>query len=145
MNNGVMNTITRQYTFMENGTYTFFTKTFDPLMENLLLTKENGTYLLAKGNNLTVMPQKSVIEAWSKKNNSDSWGNFVTTQNRPLEKITYQFTRHYFSGIQQWNLVLQGDKETKRDGPFSSNNTFVNAWYYHVPSTSYPAIVLPGK
>lgn len=28
---------------------------------------------------------------------------------------TYQFTKHYFSGIQVWNLVLQADRDTQRD------------------------------
>ncbi len=145
MKNGVMNVITRQYTFMENGTYTFLTKTYDPLVENLLLTKENGTYMVVNGTSVAVVPQKSVIEAWTKKNNTDNWGTFINTQNKPLEKTTYQFTRHYFSGIQQWNLVLQSDKATQRDGPFSSNDTFANAWYYNMPSASYSVIVLPGK
>lgn len=144
VNNGIMNYIIRQYTLNENGTYTFITKTFDPLMDKLLLGKENGTYQIS-GNNLTLTPQKSVLEAWSKKDGTDKWGNFLSTQNITLEKVTYQFTKHYFSGIQEWNLVLQAGSVTKRDGPFSGNTTFSNAYYYSPLSNTHPVIELPGN
>jgi hypothetical protein len=52
------------------------------------------------------------------------------SENRELEIVTYGFTFHYFEGIKEWNLVLQSDRPTKRDGSFSSNNTFPNAWYF---------------
>ena len=142
VNNGVMNYIKRQYTLNENGTYTFITKTFDPLVNNILLGKESGTFQIS-GNNLTINPQKSVLEAWSKKDGTDKWGTFISTQNIALEKVTYQFTMHYLSGIQEWNLVLQAAAPTKREGPFSSNSTFSNAYYYSPISTSHPVIDLP--
>jgi hypothetical protein len=44
VNNGVMNYITRQYTFNPNGIYSFVSKAFDPLMDKILLGKESGTY-----------------------------------------------------------------------------------------------------
>ena len=72
-----------------------------------------------------------------------NWGGGITTQNRTLEKTVYQFTKHYFSGIQQWNIVLQAGKATERDGPFSKNNTFSNAWYYAEISANNLAIALP--
>lgn len=142
MKNGVMNYISRQYTFNANGTYSFITKTYDPLMDKMLLGKENGTYQIS-GNNLTINPSKSVLEGWTKKNGADDWGQFVNSQNIALEKATYQFTKYYFSGIQVWNLVLQANKETKRDGYFSSNATFSNAWYYAPISNNNPVIKLP--
>ncbi len=135
--------INSQYTFNENGTYTFYTKTFKMVFDKILLTKENGTYKI-NGNQITVIPEKSVIEGWSKKDGIDAWGKLLTTQNRKLEKVTYQFTKHYFSGIQQWNLVLQAAVATERDGPYSDNTTFKNAWYYAPISTNNPAIELPG-
>jgi hypothetical protein len=113
-------------------------------MTELLLVKENGSYQIS-GNNLTINPQTSVIESWSKKDGTDKWGNLLKTQNRPLEKVTYRFTKHFFTGIQEWNLVLQGDKETMRDGAFSSNLSFPNAWYFRPISATNPVIVLPGK
>ena len=132
VNNGVMNYISRQYTFNANGTYSFVSKTFDPLMDKILLGKENGTYQIS-GNNLTINPQKSVLEAWSKKDGRDEWGKLLNTQNITLEKLTYQFTKHYFEGNREWSLVLQADKATKRDGPFSGGTAFSNAWIYGTP------------
>lgn len=143
VNNGVMSTISRQYTFFDNGSYSFISKTFDPLMDKLLLGKENGTYQIS-GNTIVVNPQKSVLETWSKKEGTDKWGNFLTAQNITLEQTTYQFTKYYFEGIQKWNLVLQADNETKRDGPFSGNATYANAWYYGTISDNNAIIELPG-
>jgi hypothetical protein len=112
-------------------------------LDKILLVKENGTYQV-NDSNVTIIPQKSVIEAWSKKDGVDKWGKLLTTQDRKLEKVTYRFTKYYFSGIQLWNLVLQGGKATERDGPFSSNTVFTNAWYYAPISANNTAIELPG-
>lgn len=144
VNNGVMSTISRQYTFNENGTYTFIIKTFDPLMDKLLLTRENGTYQIS-GNNLTVNPQKSVIEAWSKKNGTDHWGSLLTTQNNPLEKTAYQFFNHYNAVFSERQLILKLDNPTQRDGPFNGGAAFNNAWIYHITSPARPIIKLPGE
>jgi hypothetical protein len=132
-----------QYTFNSNGTYSFVSKTFRMTFDKILLVKESGTFQIS-GNNITINPQKSVIQAWSKRDGVDKWGRLLTTQNRTLERVTYQFTKHYFSGIQLWNMVLQADKATERDGPFSSNTTFPNAWYYAPISANNPVIELPG-
>jgi starvation-inducible outer membrane lipoprotein len=132
-----------QYVFNSDGTYLFFSKTFKQVVDKILLVKENGTYQIS-GNTITVHPLKSVIEAWTKKDGTDKWGKLVSTQNRTIEKTTYRYTNHYFSGIQLWNLVLQADKTTQRDGPFSSNTTFSNAWYYAPVSLNNTAIDLPG-
>jgi len=51
----------------------------------------------------------------------------TVSQSHPLGKVTYQFTMHYFSGIQTWSLVLQSDKAMQRDGPFSGGAAFDNA------------------
>jgi hypothetical protein len=132
VNNGVMNYIVRQYTFNPNGTYSFVSKTFDPLMDKILLGRENGTYQI-NANNLTINPEKSVLEAWSKKDGKDEWGNLLDSQNNTLEKVSYQFTKHYFSGIREWSLVLQAGMQTHRDGPFSGSSAFSNAWIYGPP------------
>jgi uncharacterized protein DUF5004 len=132
-----------QYTFNSDGTYSFVSKTFRMTFDKILLVKESGTFQIS-GNNLTINPQKSLIQAWSKRDGVDKWGRLLTKQNRPLEKVTYQFTKHYFSGIQLWNLVLQANKATERDGPFSSNTTFPNAWYYAPISSNNPVIELPN-
>ncbi|HTE30901.1 MAG TPA: hypothetical protein VK666_11045, partial [Chryseolinea sp.] len=144
MKNGVMNYIRRQYTFNADGSYSFVSKAFDPLMDKIFLGKETGTYQVS-GNMISINPKKSVLDAWSKKDGTDDWGKQVNTQDIPLEKATYQFTRHYFSGIQTWNLVLQADRATKRDGPYSSSDVFKNAWYYGPLSANNPQIKLPGS
>jgi hypothetical protein len=132
-----------QYTFQAGGTYSFVSKTFRSASSEILLVRESGTYQI-RGNTLTVTPQKSVIEAWSKKDGTDRFGSRISTRERPLETTTYQFTRHYFSGLQEWNLVLQANAPTQRDGPFSGNTTFANAWYYAPISSTNPAIDAPG-
>jgi len=142
VNNGVMSTISRQYTFNENGSYTFYCKTFDPLMSNMILTRESGTYQVS-GNTITVIPQKSVIESWTKKDGTDRFGKLVSSQNHQLEKMTYQFAKKYFSGIKQWNLLFHADKQTERDGPASSNDTFGTAWYYQPITANNQVIELP--
>ena len=143
MNNGIMNYIMRQYSFNADGTYTFTSKAFDPLMDKILLGKESGTYKIT-GSSLVVSPEKSVLEAWSKKDGADKWGKLLSTQNIAPEKTTYQFTKYYFSGIQQWSLVLQANTATIRDGPFSKNDVFKNAWYYGALSTNNNVIELPA-
>ena len=83
------------------------------LERQILLVRQSGTYQVS-GNNLTISPRTSVIEAWSKNRGIDEWGTRLNSQPYLLEKATYQFTRHYFSGIQTWSLVLQSDKQTAK-------------------------------
>lgn len=118
-----------RYEFKKDGTYIFTERSFRMTYSYIILVKENGTYTI-NGTKLTIIPKNSVIQRYNKKNNVDELGSLVTTQNRPLEKVTYNYQFHYFSGIQEWNLVLQADKPTLRDGNFSSNDTFQNAWYF---------------
>lgn len=118
-----------RYDFKKDGTYLFTERSFRMTHPYIIIVKENGTYKI-NGTQLTIIPKKSIIQRYTKKNNVDELGSIVTTQNRPLEKVTYHYQFHYFSGIQEWNLVLQADKPTLRDGNFSSNDTFQNAWYF---------------
>ena len=50
--------------------------------------------------------------SWRKKEGTDKWGNLLSSKNKTLEKITYQFSKQYFSGMQEWNLVLEANQET---------------------------------
>ena len=131
-----------QYTFKPDGSYTFISKTFRMSSDKILLVIENGTYQINAGT-LAIKPQKSIIQAWSKLNGSDKWGRLLSTQPRKLEPVTYKFTKHYFSGIDEWNLVLQADQPTERDGPFSTFRVFPNAWYYKPISSTNPIVELP--
>jgi len=132
-----------QYTFNANGTYTFASKTFRMSYDKIILVRENGTYQIS-GDNLSIKPQKSVIQAWSKLNGGDGWGRMLSSQARRLEPMTYKFTKHYFSGIDEWNLVLQAEGQTERDGPHSTFALFPNAWYYKPITNNNPVIVLPN-
>lgn len=129
VNHGIAGYSTRQYTFNPNGTYLFVIKTFSYVSDKLLFSNETGTYQIS-GNNVTINPQKSVIQAWSKKDGTDKWGRLLSTQNKSLEKVTYQFSKHYFSGIQETNLVLKTDKATLRDGSFTANSDFPSSYLY---------------
>ena len=131
-----------QYTLNADGTYTFVSKTFRMSYDKIILIKESGTSKIS-GNMIAIAPKKSVVEAWSKLNGGDGWGRLLSSSNRKLETVTYRFTKHYFSGIQLWNLVLQADSATDRDGPFSNNKLFENAWYYSPISANNPLIELP--
>jgi hypothetical protein len=131
-----------QYTFNADGTYKFVSKTFRMAYDKIILVIENGTYQIS-GDNLSIKPQKSVIQSWSKLNGGDGWGRLLSTQPRRLEPVTYKFTKHYFSGINEMNLVLQADQPTERDGPFSTFKLFPNAWYYKPISGNNPVVALP--
>jgi len=110
--------------------------------DKILLVKESGSFQ----STATVSP--SIPNEVSFKPGANEMvlisGADSCPPSRQLEKVTYKFTKHYFSGIQEWNLVLQADKATEREGPFSSNATFPNAWYYFPTSSSNPLIELPG-
>lgn len=118
-----------RYEFDANGTYTYTERTFRMTHPVIFIVRESGRYATS-GNTLTITPAKSTITAYNKAGGSDALGSVASTQNRKLEAISYRFTFHYFSGIQEWNLVLQADAPTQRDGQFSGNTTFNNAWYF---------------
>jgi hypothetical protein len=146
VSNGLGGYIKKQYTFSPNGTYEFLVKTFQYTMRNLLFTKETGTYQL-NGNSLTLIPQKGYIQEWTKaavvdntgrRSETDNWGKLVSTGATKLEKVTYQISKRYFSGIQEWQLVMQASKQTERDGPFTTNADFPNSWLYG--TQKYPIV-----
>jgi len=118
-----------RYEFKPDGTYIYTERSFRYSYQNIIVVKENGSYSVA-GDILTVKPAKSTIAAYKKAGGADALGAVVSTQSRSLETVAYKFTFHYFSGIQEWNLVLQADKPTQRDGQFSTLTVFNNAWYF---------------
>ena len=120
---------TSRYEFKADGTYLHTERSFRMMMENIIVVKETGKYSVS-GDTLTLTPSKSVISSYKKAGGVDALGPLVRSQNRDLETVAYKFTFHYFEGIQEWNLVLQADKITQRDGQFSNNTTFPNAWYF---------------
>jgi hypothetical protein len=121
----------QQYIFNADGSYNFSAKTYDEKFSETLLIKENGGFEI-NGNTITITPKNSVIEAWSKKNGGDNWNQLKSTQKRPLEIVTYQFS------IADNNLLLQTAKQTQRDGNFNNGNT-----YTYGPPGTYTPIKLP--
>jgi hypothetical protein len=117
-----------RYEFNADGTYAYTERSFSYSYQNIIVVRENGRYSLS-GNTLTITPAKSTVTAY-RKAGGDALGGVASTQNRALEKTAYKFTFHYFSGIQEWNLVLQADSPTQRDGKFSTLKVFENAWYF---------------
>jgi hypothetical protein len=137
MNNGLHGYFQCQYTFKKDGTYTFISRVFNYLPD-IFFAKENGTYKVT-GNTVVLTPQNSIIQKWTKgyiteaggrKAYVDKLGKLISSQKRPLQKTTYQFTKEYMSGIQEWNLMLVAEKETLRDGPFNGGSYYKNTWFY---------------
>lgn len=135
---------THQYIFQPGGTYTFYTKQFLTVGNEIVLVRENGKYIEG-GNQLQIIPLKSVIETWSKKDGTDQFGAMKGSVPREPEPVTYTFTKYYFQGLQEWSLVLQTARPTKREGPFSANDLFSNAYYYRPISATNLPLELPGQ
>lgn len=133
-----------RYEFKPDGTYIYTERSFRMMMQNIIVVKETGKYSVS-GGTLTVSPAKSTIASYKKAGGVDALGPLVRSQNRDLEIIAYKFTFHYFEGIQEWNLVLQADKPTQRDGPFSGNITFQNAWYFDQKYTDNDLTSIKGN
>ena len=136
--NGISGYIKRQYDFAPDGTYVFMIKTFSYTSSELLFTKETGTYKLI-GNSLTITPQNGYIQGWTKgtvvggdgrASTTDKWGKLVKTQPTKLETVTYQISKEYFSGIDEWQLVMRSSTPTQREGPFVNSSAFPNSYFY---------------
>ncbi len=140
--------VTMQYVFNNDGTYSYVSKTFSQSMSYIIFSKENGRYVIS-GNRLTVTPSNGVTQSWTRKTDAtgtgDKWGELIKEEKRSLENTVYTFTLHYFEGIKEQNLVLQNSKETLRDGKYSTNTLYQNAWYYKPISNSNPKIELPSR
>ena len=118
-----------RYEFLAGGEYIYTERAFSYAYGNIIIVRENGRYTVS-GNTLTISPTKSTVSAYKKAGGGDTLGALVSAKDRPLETVAYKFTFHYFSGIQEWNLVLQADNPTMRDGNFSTLTAFNNAWYF---------------
>jgi hypothetical protein len=133
-----------QYTFNANGTYTYIIKTYVEDDPETLLTREGGIFSVS-GNTVTLDPKTNVIEAWSKSNGGDNYKALVTSQNKPLEKITYQFTIHFFPELKETDLVLMYGNETVRDGKYNASDAFPTGWRFSPAGPDYKPIKLPGE
>jgi hypothetical protein len=119
-------------------------KTYVEDDKETLLTRENGIFTIA-GNTITLDPKRNVIEAWSKSNGGDNYKELITSQNKPLEKITYQFTVQFIPELKETGLVLLYSHETARDGKFTGTEVFPNGWRFSPAGPEYKPIKLPGE
>jgi len=133
-----------QYTFNTNGTYTYVIKTYTEDDPETLLTRESGSYTISE-NTVTLDPKTNVIEAWSKSNGGDNYKALITSQNKPLEKITYQFKMHFFPELKETDLVLIYGNETVRDGKYNATEAFPTGWRFSPAGPEYKPIPLPGE
>ncbi len=111
----------REYLFKEDGTYTFRLKNWSTLLKEILFASESGTYTVY-GNQITINPNKGRGEWWSKKNNNTKlWGNKLNASDYKLEKANYTFEIKYYSGTDNYGLILNPKKNTERDGTYNQN------------------------
>jgi hypothetical protein len=122
--------VTSRYEFNSDGTYRYTQRTFFMDHPEILIVKEQGTFVLS-GPNITVTPQRSVMEAYSKKNNSDELGTLTKTDRRTPEPVAYATTFNYSSGMKEWNLVLHANQPTLRDGRFDGGSLASNGWIFN--------------
>ena len=125
---GTGSTMRRQYSFSNDGTYTYRSEIYNGVNE-WIIVRESGAYSVS-GDQLTVEPKASTITS------RDPKGTVKSTKKQALEKTTYRFRMHYFSGIQEWNLVLTPPQPTERDGGFSTVWEFKDS--YLLKSTYAP-------
>lgn len=112
-----------RYVFKSDGTYTFKSE-ISPQSNVWWTTEETGTFSVS-GDTLTVSPKSSKATL----RNLD--GAVQKTQNNALAAVTYRWKKHYFEGIQEWNLVLEPTTApTGRDGTIGGNSLFPNAHLY---------------
>jgi hypothetical protein len=114
-----------QYTFNSDGTYVFKAEKWLGYIKSneFWITDEAGNYTVS-GAMLTIIPKKSVTTLKNRE------GVSLSTQANPLERTTYKWTLYYFAGIKETNLILQTDNETRRDGPFGSNDLFPRSYFF---------------
>ncbi|MBS1563969.1 MAG: lipocalin family protein, partial [Bacteroidetes bacterium] len=136
------------YTFRPDGTYLFLEKDFSVYSKEIFFAWETGTWAI-NGNRLTITPARGKNESWSKSasGNTKEWGSLQKTTERKLEKITYSFELHYYSGMNQTYLDLKYNKPTERDGRQSNDNNKENLWSYKPPYTPGQSSIdlPPGK
>ncbi|NBA84403.1 hypothetical protein GVN16_01445 [Emticicia sp. CRIBPO] len=118
----------REYLFKDDGTYVFRLKNWSVYLKEILFAYESGTYVV-QGNQLTIIPKQGRGEWWSKKdNNTKLWGNRLKASDYKLEKTGYTFEIKYYSGSNDYALILNPKKNTERDGTYSNQNGFSYIW-----------------
>ncbi len=107
----------KEYTFNANGTYEYRLKNWSVYVKDIQFAYETGTWVV-NGTKLTLTPSAGRSEWWSKapSNRTTEWGKLVKPGEYKLEKQEYTFNIEYFSGSQDYTIVLKTTKPTQRDG-----------------------------
>ena len=111
-----------RYIFNADGSYSFKSER-SAQSQKWWTTEETGSFSV-NGDSLTIAPRTS--KATLRNLN----GVVQETRTNKLERVTYKWTTHFFSGIGETNLVLQPPSPTDRDGILGSNSLFPNAYLY---------------
>ena len=128
-----------QYIFEANGTYAYSRRHFPGTGYRLWVWRETGRWAVDR-DLLTLAPERSVLDELEKKGGVDANGPLVSRKAQPLERATYRVRTHYFSGLQEWNLVLEASAPTQRDGSFTTNPNFPGAWLFSPASANNTVI-----
>lgn len=106
----------KEYAFYVDGSYLFRKKQWLTSMKEILFVYETGTYSITSSQ-LTINPQKGMGEWWSKAGQqANAWGKRLKVAEYKMEKVTYTFEMKYFSGSQDYSLILKSGKPTQREG-----------------------------
>ena len=111
-----------RYIFNADGTYSFKSERSSQAQKWWTI-EETGAFSI-NGDSLTITPRAS--KATLRNLN----GVVQETRVNQLERVTYQWTTHFFEGIGETNLVLQPPSATNRDGILGGNSLFPNAYLY---------------
>ena len=131
MNSGYEKSI---YEFKSDGSYSFTQRIWGMTAKYIYIVKEIGAFKI-EDNQFTVTPQKSIIESWE--HDGDSLIKLATSQKRIIEETIYKFAIKYDESMKDWDLILQANKETLRDGKFSGVQPYPNGWIYSKRFTDY--------
>lgn len=131
--------ITHQYIFQSDGTYAYSRRHFPGTGYRLWVWRETGRWAVDR-DQLTIVPERSALDEFEKKGGVDSNGPRVSRTAQALERTTYRIRTHYFEGLKEWNLVLETNAPTRRDGSFTTNPSFPNSWLFSPAGPSRAAI-----
>jgi len=102
-----------EYAFYADGTYLFRRKNWQTTMKEILFVYETGTYSV-NGNQLTISPKQGKGGWWSKQGQrADLWGSFLKASDYKMEKKIYSFEIKYFSGSNNYSLIIKPNNSNK--------------------------------
>lgn len=119
----------REYLFKTDGTYIYRVKNWSVYQKDILFIYETGTWK-TNGHQLTLTPKTGRGDWWGKAadGSTKGWGSRKKAADYKLEATTYNFSMHYYSGMNETDLVLESSRPTQRDGILS--NAGETKWEY---------------